>query len=362
MRFIAVVILALIGSVPIMADTPIPRVEEVIVGLHAAAADDIAAAVARAVGELATDSQRASSRWRLARAARLDAQIRAVLARLGAASGPAMDAAARSAATRALRETAAEITALGLNPNAVYLGGRFDEAQAEVVARDTVAALAAGASGELAEAAAGFGRDGGRLFRALAESAITAPGRGEGEAAVNRAIARGLISGDPRITDRAVRELFRDPGSPAAESYRRLGARLVNVGRAVMSVRQYAAVVTRTRMREAQVEARHGRLRASGFDLVQITGRVSVNFCTRFIGLVCSLGAARTIDGVEYPALAGLPGGGPPFHPQCSKGTALYVPDLVGDRRVESSRSAFERFDRARASGRLTEPVGESGR
>jgi hypothetical protein len=181
-------------------------------------------------------------------------------------------------------------------------------------------------------------------------------GRG-GETAVNTAIARGILSGDPRITDRAIREIFADPNSPEAESYRKLGNRQITVGKATMSVGQYAATVTRTRMREATVTARHERLAWLGVNLVQITGRNSANFCTAFLGLVCSLdGFSGEVNGVTVIPLASLPGGGPPFHPNCSKGTAAFVASVVSPARLSAGAEAFRVYEDRRASGDLLKP------
>lgn len=63
------------------------------------------------------------------------------------------------------------------------------------------------------------------------------------------------------------------------------------------------------------------------------------------------------MDGVAYPALAGLPGGGPPFHPNCSKGTAAYVPELVSASRASLHARAMRVYVSRRNTGRLIEPV-----
>lgn len=168
-----------------------------------------------------------------------------------------------------------------------------------------------------------------------------------------------------------MREIFRSSNAATAaraggelvqaeevlQTYRQLGAQIIQVGRAEMSVRSYASLLVRTRTREATVAARHERLLVSGIGLVQITGRVSSNFCTAFIGLVLSLGDERVIDGVRYPAIASLPGGGPPFHPNCTKGTAAYIPDLVSAGRVRSQARALIEFDTRVRQDRLLAPV-----
>jgi hypothetical protein len=62
-----------------------------------------------------------------------------------------------------------------------------------------------------------------------------------------------------------------------------------------------------------------------GLDLVRIVGRISDNFCTAWLGQVFSLSGRHP----TYPALAALPGGGPPFHPNCSKSSAPFIEDLA---------------------------------
>lgn len=223
------------------------------------------------------------------------------------------------------------------------------------IAEDTTARATGQATGSLRAAARAHGTNGLAVFRSLSDSFANVGG--SAEPAVNRAIARGLISGDVRVAEGAIRDLFRDRNAPERESYRKLGNKIVTVGKAEMTVRAYAMTVVRTRTREATVSARHERLGASGISLVQITGNNSTNFCTAFIGLVCSLAGEQTIDGVTYPALSSLPNGGPPFHPNCSKGTAAYVPDLVSANRASLHARAARVFVSRRNTGRLLDPV-----
>jgi hypothetical protein len=345
------------------------RVEAEMVSLYDAGMDDINRMVGRALAELAEDPQRAASQYRLTRGVQLGRSIEDLLERVNARGRMALSTATKSEVDGALREAARQMAEIGLDP-AKRIGpsgeigpdvsfARVDEGAIRVVAEDTVARTTTRASAELRSASAQHGRQAVRVFHSLSDSIANT--RGSGEAAFNRAIARGLISGDPRIADRAVRELFRDDripgGAPEAESVRRLGNKVVTVGRAEMTVRQYAMTVVRTRTREATVTARHERLGLSGISLVQITGRNSPNFCTAFIGLVCSLSGEQTIDGVTYPALASLPGGGPPFHPNCSKGTAAYVAELVSAGRARLHEAAFRTFETRSRTGRLLERV-----
>jgi hypothetical protein len=95
----------------------------------------------------------------------------------------------------------------------------------------------------------------------------------------------------------------------------------------------YAEMVARTKTREASVDARHERLSELGLDLVAIVGRISKNFCTAFLGQVFSLSG----NSDKYPAYSSLPGGGPPFHPNCSKSTRPFVEELASDKQLDQA-------------------------
>jgi hypothetical protein len=98
-------------------------------------------------------------------------------------------------------------------------------------------------------------------------------------------------------------------------------------------VGHYADMVARTKTRQATVTARHGRLEELGLDLVSIVGRVSQYFCTAFLGQVFSLSGKSE----KYPAYSELPGGGPPFHPNCSKSTRPFVEELADERQMAAA-------------------------
>lgn len=349
-----------------MADEGVPqRVEAEMVALYDAGMDDINRMVGRALAELAEQPGRRASEFRLARAAQLARSVEELLGRLDSRAGARLTDATQAAIDKAVRLGERQMAEIGLDPrdrlgvNPEVAFARVSESDVRKVAEDTAARAAQQATGQLRGAAATHGANAVTVFRSLSESIANpfAGGAGRAEPAVNRAIARGLISGDPRVADGAIRGLFGDPNNPAAESYRKLGNKVVQVGRAEMTVRQYAMTVVRTRTREATVSARHERLGLSGISLVQITGKTSANFCTAFLGLVCSLSGEQTVDGVTYPALASLPSGGPPFHPNCSKGTAAFVPELVSSSRAASHARALRTFTSRQNTGRLLEPV-----
>ncbi len=215
----------------------------------------------------------------------------------------------------------------------------------EGIDQDAINAIATDTTARLSDSMRIYVDQAQAVFRSLSSGRLSRL-----EPTVNRAIARGLITGDPREAEALLREQFRDPNAPELESYRKLGRKRIQVGRAEMSVAQYTQMVVRTRTREATVAGRHQRLDRNGIHTVQITGRVSRNFCTRFIGLVVSIRGGSD----EYPAIASLPQGGPPFHPNCSKGTVAFVPGVSSPHLESMHRKALAAYRHALATGDLT--------
>lgn len=97
-------------------------------------------------------------------------------------------------------------------------------------------------------------------------------------------------------------------------------------------VGDYAHMVATTKTREATCKARHERLKEQGIDLVTIVGKQSKYPCSQLLGKVFSLSG----DHQKYPALSSL-GGGPPFHPNCSKSTAPFVEDLADEAALQAA-------------------------
>lgn len=328
-----------------------PAHTAVMVGYFRDAAQAINAKAGEAVRRLDSGEARRSDSFRVARARELSAGVNDILKKLRVKAEPVALAAAAESAKRGVRQAHTQLRDIGLG--AAIKGAGLDtrgegfaviDARAvELVARDTLARTMAAANQHGANAEA--------VFRTLSGAGPLA-GR---DSEVNAVVARGIITGDPRATQKSVRLLFaEDPDSIDAAAYRRLGAQLVEIGGWTGTLKDYAEIVALTRTREATVEARHETLLENDVDLVQITGNNTVNFCTRFLGLVCTIGD-RASD--KYPALSALPGGGPPFHPRCSKGTAAFVEDLASDRRRDMHAGAFIRYLRAREAGTLTEPM-----
>lgn len=323
----------------------------VMVGLYQRAADDINAALAESVRRLEDEPENRGAAFRLARASELRQRVSAAAARADARAKDLFAPIAREVYELGVRQADQQARDLGVSGAAAAGVGftNVDEDAVAVIARDIVARQTR-ALGDHADRAV-------VVFKSV-QAADIAGRFVEGER-VSSAIARGLISGDPRIGERALRAVLvgRDGERLDTAEYRRAGKQIIEVGGWSGSLAAYASTVNRTRTREATVTARHDRLtRRSVTDLVQITGRVSVNFCTRFIGLVVALtpeAASRT----GHPTLASLPGGGPPFHPNCSKGTVAYIEGIVSDERETLSRNAAARYARAVENGTLLEDV-----
>jgi hypothetical protein len=145
---------------------------------------------------------------------------------------------------------------------------------------------------------------------------------GLAESDINKILAGGVIEGKPVETIRALREAMRAVHGESVE-----------INGRNFDVKYYAEMVARTKTRQATVQARHGRLEELGLDLVAIVGRVSDNFCTAFLGQVFSLSGKST----KYPAYSSLPGGGPPFHPNCTKSTRPFVEELASSKQLDNA-------------------------
>jgi hypothetical protein len=140
------------------------------------------------------------------------------------------------------------------------------------------------------------------------------------ESDIDKILAGGAILGTPVQTIRTLREALRAVAGDTITIQGKNGPIDFEVG-------YYAGLVARTKTRQATIVSRHDRLSKLGIDLVSIIGRVSKNFCTAYLGEVYSLSGTSS----KYPALSSLPGGGPPFHPQCSKSTRAFVEDLADE-------------------------------
>jgi len=311
-------------------------------GVPNAAVDEMVKIYDRAAQEIvkslavAIDTPDRGEQFKRARAARLALAIENATKKFGASIRPHIEAVSKESYTLGLRQGLTQLRDIGLRDKARAASGTFtgvDERAVQLIARDIASASVT--------AIDNLGQQSQRFLRTISSTEISDP-------AVSRAIAQGLVTGDPRIAQREVRDLFRKPGDE--ESYRTLGNRQIEVGNATMSVRAYSNMLVRTRTREATVQGRHNRLREADVDLVIIEGRVSRYFCTAYLGLICSIdGKSR-----KWPALSSLPGGGPPFHPNCSKGTRPYVEGLSPPDEEETGQAALVEFrDRGQSRANL---------
>jgi hypothetical protein len=335
-----------------VAETPINRpirqgaalpAQAQVAEIYDAAARDINALMGRALLRLADDPASRAGAFERQRAAQLLQQLQRRVAQANIQGLQVIDPAMRSSVQLGLAQASSQMRAIGFaspTPDSV-LSASFTNIDAQVtqtIARDTAARLAAATNTHAINAQA--------LFRTLSTDTVLG---GAGERETNLAIARGLLTGDPRVAERALRQRFADGrGSDIAESYRKLGNRQITVGGWTGSVRTYTETVMRTRTREATVQSRHEQLAVAGIDLVQIIGRRSENFCTDYLGLVCALTPGGA-SGAGYPSLASLPNGGPPFHPNCSKGTIAFVLDLASPERQRIAETALNAFRRQAA-------------
>lgn len=334
--------------------------------VYQSAADAINRSLAKALTDLAGDPTSDAAQFRRNRAAALLAEIKGAVKRANATGVRVVSTAHRTAFEEGVKAAERQVAELGVAPISGRGGplatGSFsgvNEDTVNALARDSVAKMSRGLN-EHGERAAG-------LFRSLSKAMAGVDGENKvrgfslSERDVNRVIARGVITGDPREALGLMRKLIGEgmklaPG--VLEDYRKTGNQLIAVGGWTGKVRTYAEMVLRTRTAEAQREGQVERQLSLGVDLAQITGSNSSNFCTRFVGLVVVVrGDARS----QYPSLSELPGGGPPFHPNCTKNLRAFVAELVDEGRVRMHDNAARRYAAAVENGTLMEPV-RSGR
>jgi hypothetical protein len=142
---------------------------------------------------------------------------------------------------------------------------------------------------------------------------------GLSEVQIDRVLAGGVIEGKPTDTIRRLRE-----------DLERIHGETVEINGRDYQVRDYASLVVRTKTRQASEVARHERLEELDIDLVSIIGRISAHFCSAFLGEVFSISGKSS----QYAALSELPGGGPPFHPNCSKSTRPYIASMASGKQA----------------------------
>jgi len=294
--------------------------EKYLADLYQTAADRISRAVTNPTG--ATFNAR---QFRNARAADLVRQIDETVARVKGVTAGWASRNLGAAYNNGLATAMQQLRKAGVSDSEMPVKGGFSQ-----VDRRTVAVIAADMAVSLDSALSRQAKAAKRFLRATAQA--IAP-----DSEISKVVAQGAITGDVRGTVRQMRGVLNEQ---QIDDYRAAGSQVIQVGKAQMTVRAYAEMLVRTRTREATVHARHERLVGNGFDLVVIVGRVSTNFCTAYLGRVFSI----TGGNGRYPALRDLPGGGPPFHPNCSKSTALYSERFATDAEKRHAGLSDERF------------------
>lgn len=288
-------------------DKPDPRVVAELVKMYEQSAARLRQMITAPQGRTAS-----SQKWNATRAAVQLKQVEAEIARLkrqiAGWTGSAIDdalARGRAIADRQLQ---------GIPANDRQIAESFSK-----VDRRAVEALAKDTASDLLGAADSMQRQAKDALRRMAATGVT-------NAQVNQILAGGVIEGKPRETIRALRTaLDKVHGS-------RLTVIDKNGDPIEFDSGYYARMVALTKTREATVKARHQRLAERGVDLVIVVGRISGNFCSAYLDKVFSLSGQSD----KYPPLSALPGGGPPFHPQCSKSTAPFVEALATDAELEA--------------------------
>jgi hypothetical protein len=249
--------------------------------------------------------------FRQARAASQIAQVDQILRQLkqGTASWLQQDASLKKPVREARQLADRQAEEAGVRVESA-LSGSFDQVDVR-----TAAVFASQIAADLAGPDGAAERMADRTKRVLRQTAQV----GLDESQINRILAGGVIEGKPVETIRRLRdELKAVHGGTVTITDKNGDPREFEVGR-------YAEMVARTQTRQATVTARHERLGELGLNLVVIVGRVSPYFCTAFLGQAFSLSGRHP----KYPPYGSLPGGGPPFHPNCSKSTRPFVEELA---------------------------------
>lgn len=313
-RFVPIVLILLIGSIAKGQSMPMPEFSNS--GVSDAASALVAKYFRDANDRLKkivldpTGRTAAAREFRAARAAQQIQQIDQILTGLKARTSGWVGVHVPAAMRDGIALAHEQAIKAGVRPPEGLVAGSFtkiDQRTALVLAMDTTMALhnATDSMGDRAKT----------VLRQTAQEGLA-------ESDINRILAGGVIEGKPVQTIRLLRE-----------ELQRVHGDQVEINGRNYDVRKYAETVVRTKTRQATVKARHGRLEALGLDLVAIVGKVSDSFCTAFLGQVFSLSGKSN----KYPAYSSLPGGGPPFHPNCSKSTRPFVAELATEKQLDQA-------------------------
>jgi hypothetical protein len=290
-------------------------------GISAAATDQLVSLYTDAAGRIKemvlnpTGPNVASQQYRQMRAVQLSRQIDLMLVQLKQGTalwiGKELPKAFEDGLKRAQMQAAKLIKDLPETPL---------EGTSALIDHRSVKLFAQDMAGDLAGAADNAVRRAKSVLRQTAQVNLS-------EKEIDRILAGGLIEGKPVQAIRNLRDRLREVGAGTVQVRDKNGD-MIN-----FDAGYYASMVVRTKTREATVHARHQRLRQLGLDLVSIVGLVSTHFCTAFLGQVFSLSGRSD----KYPAYSELPGGGPPFHPNCSKSTRPFVEELASETQLDQA-------------------------
>jgi hypothetical protein len=299
-------------ATPELFDSGVPRgSSEILAGYYTDAAKRIKQVVENPSGRTA-----GSKEFKRARAATLIDQVDQVLGQLGHATSGWIGKNVPAAAVAGRKLANKQAVEAGVRPK----GQAAIEGSFHLIDHRAVQVLAIDAFRDLNKAAQGMGDRAKFALHTTAQQEL-------GEAEINKILAGGLIEGKPVETIKKLRDALKQVHGETVKVINKNGDEMN------FDAGYYAELVARTKTRQASVVARHERLSELGMDLVAIVGLISKNFCTAFLGQVFSLSG----NSDKYPAYSSLPGGGPPFHPLCSKSTRPFVEELASDKQLDQA-------------------------
>jgi hypothetical protein len=250
----------------------------------------------------------ASQEWNQARATMIGSQIANIQKEMNATAAGWTGSALSKAMAQGTKTAEKQAIFAGVRRDKIdSLQGSFhvlDPGVAKQFASDTYSDLA-GAADSMSKGAQS-------TLRRMAAQGVS-------NADVNTILAGGVIEGKPV---QAIRELKVALEKIHGET---ITIQDKNGDPMTFSAGYYAKMVAVTKTRQAVCQSRHARLADLGLDLVTIVGKISNNFCSAYLDKVFSISGNHP----KYPPLSSLPGGGPPFHPNCSKSTAPFVEELA---------------------------------
>lgn len=315
----ALVLLAPLGTrtdaampVPELSPAGVPGPEiDVLVGLYRTARNRLKSIVRSPTGRTQT-----SRDFKQARAAQQISQVDQILREVAGDRGAWIGRNVPRAYTDGIVRGDQQAREAGVSPDDLAaVQGSFSQ-----VDRDAVQAFARDIATDLATAERGMADQAARVLRITAQQDLA-------ESDLDKILAGGLIEGKPAATIRELRDALTAVNGGITTIINRHGNPMQ------FETGYYARLVAVTKTRQATVVGRHNRLSRLGIDLVSIVGALSGNFCTAYMGKAYSLSG----NDPKYPPLASLPSGGPPFHPQCSKSTRPFIPDLATDEQLANA-------------------------